>query len=510
MGSRAGASSPTRSNNGGRLHSANSTGSTSSGISSEGRDTRVHKAAFHGDVSEVEDLLARAELDPSAPDKHGNTALHIAVMLGHKDVIVALLKRGARVKEKNLQGWTPLDEALSYGNGETVLLLLKKLREQTTEGLIKRRRELIRSLQNLEDFYAELKWEFHSWVPFISRLLPSDIVRVYKTGSCVRLDSTLGDFSEMRWSRGDLSFIFDGESTLTSNTLSVVVLDNRTKEYQRIKLLGSEDLHMDLKDHVTMLMTRPITYANMSTQPIVVSRAQTGWFFKQDKSERIGEYETDVYNVNNLILVSRKRREHLTPEQIRQHDQLQRKVESGNLEECDFSANREGEDSCEDLEEVQSISPPPANTITWEQYISAPSDSTPHLGRKMDLKVERKHFKASLCISDNCPIEIKKLLDILEVVAPYKHFHKLRQFVDLKLPAGFPVKLDIPVFPTVTAIVTLDKYEHKSTPTNKFLIPRDYQKFIPKTGKENGDVPAVGEGDENNAGNDKDSVDNLS
>ena len=34
-----------------------------------------------------------------------------------------------------------------------------------------------------------------------------------------------------------------------------------------------------------------------------------------------------------------------------------------------------------------------------------------------------------------------RLLDILEVIAPYKHFHKLRQFVDLKLPDGFPVKL---------------------------------------------------------------------
>ena len=27
------------------------------------------------------------------------------------------------------------------------------------------------------------------------------------------------------------------------------------------------------------------------------------------------------------------------------------------------------------------------------------------------------------------------------MIAPYKHFHKLRQFVDLKLPPGFPVKL---------------------------------------------------------------------
>ena len=48
-------------------------------------------------------------------------------------------------------------------------------------------------------------------VPFLSRLLPSDVCRIYKTGGCIRLDSTLGDFTEMKWSRGDLSFIFNGD-----------------------------------------------------------------------------------------------------------------------------------------------------------------------------------------------------------------------------------------------------------------------------------------------------------
>ena len=32
------------------------------------------------------------------------------------------------------------------------------------------------------------------------------------------------------------------------------------------------------------------------------------------------------------------------------------------------------------------------------------------------------------------------------------------------------------MFPTVTAIITLEKYEPKQTPVSKFLIPRDYTK----------------------------------
>lgn len=34
-----------------------------------------------------------------------------------------------------------------------------------------------------------------------------------------------------------------------------------------------------------------------------------------------------------------------------------------------------------------------------------------------------------------------RLLNVLEVIAPFKHFNKLREFVQMKLPPGFPVKL---------------------------------------------------------------------
>lgn len=36
---------------------------------------------------------------------------------------------------------------------------------------------------------------------------------------------------------------------------------------------------------------------------------------------------------------------------------------------------------------------------------------------------------------------LHRLLNVLEVIAPFKHFNKLREFVQMKLPPGFPVKL---------------------------------------------------------------------
>lgn len=46
-----------------------------------------------------------------------------------------------------------------------------------------------------------------------------------------------------------------------------------------------DDDHGDLNNRVSMIMSHPIIYANMSTKPITVTRAMTGWwFFKAPRS----------------------------------------------------------------------------------------------------------------------------------------------------------------------------------------------------------------------------------
>jgi hypothetical protein len=50
-----------------------------------------------------------------------------------------------------------------------------------------------------------------------------------------------------------------------------------------------------------------------------------------------------------------------------------------------------------------------------------------------------------------------------QVIAPqFKHFQKLRDFIEMKLPPGFPVKVDIPVLPTVSARVTFHDFAWKN------------------------------------------------
>ncbi|XP_070342683.1 ankyrin repeat domain-containing protein 13C isoform X3 [Equus asinus] len=402
----------------------------------------VHECVFKGDVRRLSSLIRTHNIGQK--DNHGNTPLHLAVMLGNKECAHLLLAHNAPVKVKNAQGWSPLAEAISYGDRQMITALLRKLKQQSRESVEEKRPRLLKALKELGDFYLELHWDFQSWVPLLSRILPSDACKIYKQGINIRLDTTLIDFTDMKCQRGDLSFIFNGDAAPSE---SFVVLDNEQKVYQRIH---HEESEMETEEEVDILMSSDIYSATLSTKSISFTRAQTGWLFREDKTqatvtgslillenrvleqERVGNFLADFYLVNGLVLESRKRREHLSEEDILRNKAIMESLsKGGNIMEQNFEPVRR-----------QSLTPPPQNTITWEEYISA---------------------------------ENGKLLNVLEVIAPFKHFNKLREFVQMKLPPGFPVKLDIPVFPTITATVTFQEFRYDEFDGSIFTIPDDYK-----------------------------------
>ena len=71
----------------------------------------LHRCVFDGDVRKLSALI-RAGHDLAQADPHGNTALHIAVMLGQTECVHLLCAHGAPVKVKNKQGWSPIAEAI--------------------------------------------------------------------------------------------------------------------------------------------------------------------------------------------------------------------------------------------------------------------------------------------------------------------------------------------------------------------------------------------------------------
>ncbi|CAI5685247.1 unnamed protein product [Oreochromis niloticus] len=387
-----------------------------------GQDFPVHECVFKGDVRRLSSLIRTQNI--AQKDVHGNTPLHLAVMMGHK-----------------------------------VTALLRKLKQQSRESVEDKRPKLLKALKELGDFYLELHWDFQSWVPLLSRILPSDACKIYKQGINIRLDTTLIDFTDMKCQRGDLSFIFNGNAIPSE---SFVVLDNEQKVYQRIH---HEESEMETEEEVDILMSSDVYSATLSTKSITFSRAQTGWLFREDKTERVGNFLADFYSVNGLVLESRKRREHLSEEDILRNKAIMESLsKGGNLIEQNFEPARR-----------QSLTPPSPNTISWEEYITAENGKAPHLGRELVCKESKKNFKATIAMSQDFPLSIESLLNVLEVIAPFKHFNKLREFVQMKLPPGFPVKLDIPVFPTITATVTFQEFRYDEFDESIFSIPNDYK-----------------------------------
>ncbi|XP_050311709.1 ankyrin repeat domain-containing protein 13C [Anthonomus grandis grandis] len=419
----------------------------------------IHKAVFDNDLPNLSNFIRKYDIGQK--DKHGNTALHLAVMLGRKECVQLLLNHDAPVKVKNGLGWTVLAEAVSYGNRPTISSLVRKFRHQNREQMEQRRPNLVSALNKIDDFYMELKWDFQSWVPLVSRILPSDVCKIYKSGANIRLDTTLVDFSDMRWERGDISFIFRGDAKPNE---SLTVMDNNGKVYQQVRYEESE---LEIEDEVDLLMSTDILAAQISTKRISFTRAQSGWIFREDRKELVaGQYDAELYTVHGLTLESRKRREHLSNDDLQKNKAIfDSFTKGGNIVNNDnMMAIRRA-----------SLTPPPEKNISWEEYINAEPNNYPRLGRELVYKESSKSFKATIAMSSDFPLSVEMLLNVLEVIAPFKHFSKLRDFINFKLPAGFPVKIELPILPTVTAKITFQEFEFRDNISpDMFAIPDSY------------------------------------
>lgn len=432
----------------------------------------LHRSVFLDDKKALSQLLRQPEKhDISQKDKHGNTPLHLSVMLGRKALTHLLLAHHAPVKVKNTEGWSSLSEAISYGDRQTITSVLRALKAQTRKQMQERRGNLIEALNQIGNFYMELKWDFHSWVPLVSRILPSDVCKIHKSGAKIRLDTTLVDFTDMKWERGDISFIFRGDK---SPSESLTVLDNEYKCFQRIR---HEENEHEIEDEVDVLMSSDILAAQMSTKQINFARAQSGWFFRADKKEVVaGQYNSDLYTINGLILKSRKRREHLSSDDLQKNKMLVESLTKGsNSSSGSLTPNGSLKNEPSEVSRRSSLIPPPETTVTWEDYINAEVGEMPPIGRKMVYKESSKHFKATVSMSTDFPLSIEMLLNVLEVIAPFKQFTKLREFITLKLPSGFPVKIEIPILRTVSAKITFQRFDFLDNISDDlFEVPSDY------------------------------------
>lgn len=444
----------------------------------------LHKAIYENDIETiVEFLKLKSSIKDhiNKKDVHGNTPLHLACMLGSPvKIVYDLLNKGAAIDIKNLQRWSPFAEACSYGDRDVITLLTIRANADVQKAINHiNQDDFSFNLQKIKNYRLILKWEFQSWIPFLTKVLPSDICVINKQGGNIRIDTKLLDFEMFSWRHGDSYLVYSPKYDK-----KWMVVDNKTKKYQHFSKMH---LEKNIIDKVDDLMSNDIIEIELKSKDIQLTRSSNGWIWKSDKSEKIGNYNAALYNFNNIFLVTKKRREHLSADDIKRNKAAFR----GAMDLLKFGKNCDKDDkhqaSAEEEEENdsnhssrpertrESLERPPPPDATWSDYILSEPGKHPRLAREHKVKIVENAFKASVAISQDFPMSKSDLFELLSII-PLKHFKKMQEFIELKLPDGFPVRLDIPLLPFLSARITFSEFAFIDGPVDEslFSIPSDY------------------------------------
>ncbi|XP_017574682.1 ankyrin repeat domain-containing protein 13B isoform X1 [Pygocentrus nattereri] len=429
---------------------------------------RLHYLVWHNKHRQLEkELSASEQVDLEVLDPRGRTPLHLAVTLGHLESARVLLNYGADVSKENSNGWTVLQEAISRGDPELVRLVLRHRDYQRTSKRLAGIPRLLERLQQAQDFYVEMKWEFTSWVPLVSRICPSDTYRVWKSGQCLRVDTTLMGFEQMTWQRGNRSFIFKGQDSsamvmevdhdrqlVFCETLPCLPSSPSSRPHpSAISLLGALQ---PSDEQVAARLSAPVVTTQLDTRNISFERNKTGILgWRSEKTEVVNGYEAKVYCASNVELITRTRTDHLT-------EQNKTKSKGGKTPLQSFLGIAEqhmGTNNGQTL--VTQMSCPVTNpcALTAEEYFN-PSLNHSHkdIGQPCHLTTKTQRFKAKLWLCESHPLsladQVAPIIDLMAISNAL--FAKLRDFITLRLPPGFPVKIEIPIYHILNARITFE------------------------------------------------------
>nr|XP_046243314.1 ankyrin repeat domain-containing protein 13A [Scatophagus argus] len=423
----------------------------------------LHSAVWENDYRKLEEQITLPQNDTEAVDPRGRTPLHLAVSLGHLESVRVLLRHGAEVTKENDNNWTVLQEAVSTGDPEMVQLVLQRrdyLKASTALGGVP---ELLSKIRESPDFYMEMKWEFTSWIPLLSRVCPSDVCRIWKSGASLRVDATLLGFENMTWIRGRRSYIFRGDDACAE--LMEVNHDDEVVDTERFNISQEmEDVTLEsmqpAEQEVAKRLTTPIVNTYLDTKHIAFERIKSGiWGWRSDKTEVINGFEAKVFSVNNVNVVIRTRTEHLTDEE-KARIKSERNILESLLGTVEQHISAQGDLT---LEYATATNP---TAITPEEYFDPDFDlGNRDIGRPIELSVRTQKFKGTLWMSEEHPLSlVEQVTPIIDLMArTSSHFARLRDFVTLKFPPGFPVKIEIPLFHVLNARITFGNVNKCST-----------------------------------------------
>ncbi|KXS15239.1 hypothetical protein M427DRAFT_70097 [Gonapodya prolifera JEL478] len=461
-----------------------------------------------------------------ARDRRGHTPLTLAVSLGHAEIVELLLEKGASPQTTSREYWTPIQEAVSFGDRGMLESLLQARREELASWWVAKGAGIVEQLSNtLPSFYIAMTWNFTSWIPLLSRLAPSDTYRIWKRGTSVRVDTSLLGFENLRWIRGDVSVVFD----VVEGEARTVLVDHGKRVVQRVyprPTPASLDPATTLASEVSLsLRTSIVGSPDVPLDGVKFTRAYTGYLgWKKERNEDVGKFlGCEVWNLANIQLLTRTRSEHLV--EVEKYDKAAAAVakaatagapaaaaadqgadpavpttfDPSALETLEGASDEQAQKMLEQGYKaveglagyIPSLPPPPPPAMEFDEYFNPADPHYAHLGRPLKISESKHTFNATVWMAPQsssspsgasppppgtpAPPELPPLsaiLPLLDVLGygSNDHMTRLKNYLLADgMPGGFPVKIEIPLFGVLSAAVTFHDFD-ASRPIDQLMF----------------------------------------
>ncbi|KAL0926724.1 hypothetical protein M5K25_002969 [Dendrobium thyrsiflorum] len=389
---------------------------------------------------------------------HRDSPLHLAVRLlplsAATTAVSALTFAGADPSLPNSSGWTPLHLALSLRRRNLAVLLLRHHRLSAWSKLRRRLPFLLPALRRIPDFHLHISLRFESpLLPFIPRsAIPSDDVRLSKRSSDLRADR-----------RRRLSFLFLSDPNCHDLPFgSLLVLDRDRKEIRDAFDGADDEAEAEAMASDSTAYRPGVDIGNARLVPC------TNWR-RRERMELVGEWKTRVYELQNVVF-SFKTLAASISEEVLPELKLDEDAEEGFI--VAELANVPARHSCYErggfgrAEEAE---------MGRRRSVDAVMPEKLGLGScvlKSKEKEVVKNLKPMVWLTEDFPLKTEELLPMLDILSnKIKVVKQLRELLTTKFPPGtFPVKVAIPIIPTVRMIITFTKFTSLQ-PSEQFFTP---------------------------------------
>lgn len=393
----------------------------------------------------------------------------------------------------------------------------------------------------MRDFYLEIQFHFESSiVPFIGKIAPSDTYRIWKCDGNLRADTSLAGFDGMKIQRADQSFLFlgdgDYENDIPEGSLLVLNRDDR-KIFDAFENAGAPMSEDDIagfcsqtsvyRPGIDVTRAELVNRTNWRRQEKVetVGEWKAKVYEMQNivfsfRSRKVSEYDAGLGGGRRedqqvLPLELDEEDDFLVAENpadfgfsgengrrhssfVRDHRKVEREWVSVGRKSVDInfappppaqiSAGRKSVDI--------NFAPPAAQITAGRKSVDfnfAPPPSerrrassatrvTPPVPVPAPATKEKEYVKSlrpSVWLTEQFPLKTEEMLPLLDILAnKVKAVRRMRELLTTKFPPGsFPVKIAIPVVPTVRVVITFTKFVQLE-PTENFYTPMSSPRFL--------------------------------